>query len=220
MTDTARQVVGYIQTRREELWNSLTHGLGAVLALAGGAWLVGGSLAHGDARQLASLSIYAASLVLVFVASTLYHSLAHTRAKPVFHLLDHMSIFLFIAGTSTPLTLVGMRAAGGGHLAIGVWALAAAGVVFKAIFRTRFQPLSTALYVAMPAILGVAAGSSWHCIAPAGMAWLLAGGASYILGVVFFWWTSLRFHHTIWHLFVLGGSACHFAAISLYVIPH
>jgi hemolysin III len=218
VSDTATQVATYIQSRREEVWNAVTHGLGAALALTGGAWLVLHAVAQGDVWQLASLSVYAATLVLVFVASTLYHSLAHTRAKPVFHLLDHMSIFLFIAGTSTPLTLVGMRAAGGTELAIGVWSLAGLGLLFKAIFRTRFQPLSTALYVAMPAVRGVAAGSSWHCIAPAGMAWLLAGGASYILGVVFFWWTSLRFHHTIWHLFVLAGSACHFTAISLYII--
>jgi hemolysin III len=166
-----------------------------------------------------SCSIYAATLVLVYVCSTLYHSLVRTRARHVFHVLDHSAIYLLIAGTYTPFMLVSMRGRLGWTLLGVVWGLAVAGVVFKSLALGRFPAASATVYVLMGwcAVFGIRpllAAITWP-----GMMWLGAGGIAYTLGIVFFANDRLRYFHALWHLFVLAGSVTHYFAVLLYVVP-
>jgi hemolysin III len=208
-----------VQTPAEELANSLTHGLGAALGAAGLAWIVVATSLFGDPRRIVAASVYGASLFALFLASTLYHALPHPRAKRVFQVLDHAAIFLLIAGTYTPFSLVALRGAWGWSIFGVVWGIAAAGIAFEAAFIGRFPRLSTALYLALGWVGLVAAVPLVHALPLAGLAWLVAGGLAYTGGVVFFAWEKLPFHHTLWHLFVLAGAACHFAAVWGCVVP-
>ncbi len=202
----------------EILANAITHGIGAALAIVGAVALVAAA-ARGTVWQLVSCSVFAATLVLVYLCSTLYHSLVRTRARHVFHILDHSSIYLLIAGTYTPFCLVTLRGPWGWMLFGVEWTLAAAGVVFKSFAVGRFEVASALVYLAQGWFVVVAAGPlvlalGWH-----GVLWLAAGGAAYTLGVVFFALDRLRYFHALWHLFVLAGSAFHYFAILFYVAP-
>jgi hemolysin III len=200
------------------LANAITHGVGAALALVGAVYLIVASR-RGDAWLIVSCSIYGATLVLVYLCSTLYHSLVRTRARHVFHVLDHSSIYLLIAGTYTPFMLVSMRGAAGWTLLGVVWGLAIAGVVFKSFAVGRFPAASATVYLLMGwcvvfALRPLLDAISWH-----GMMWLAAGGLAYTLGIVFFANDRLRFFHALWHVFVMAGSVAHYFAVLLYVVP-
>jgi len=203
----------------EEIASSITHGVGAVLSIAALVILVVLAAKKGDAWRIVSFSIYGASLILLYLASTLYHGIQHPGAKHVFQILDHSSIFLLIAGTYTPFLLVNLRGPWGWTLFGIIWALAVVGIVFKAVFIGKWKKLSTLAYVAMGWLVVVALKPMLAVIPKPGLAWLAAGGLAYTGGVVFYAWKSVKFMHMIWHLFVLAGSICHFFAILLYVLP-
>jgi hemolysin III len=200
------------------LANAITHGIGAVLAVAGAAYLIAAST-RGTARLVVSCSVFSATLVLVYICSTLYHSLVRTRARHVFHVLDHSSIYLLIAGTYTPFTLISLRGPVG-WLIFGVeWSLAIAGVVVKSFAVDRFEVASALVYLFQGWFIVVAALPLLHAIGWHGILWLGAGGLAYTLGVVFFALDRLRYFHATWHLFVLAGSVTHYFAILFYVVP-
>jgi hemolysin III len=200
------------------LANAITHGVGAVLALVGGIYLVAVST-RGTAWHVVSCSIFAASLLLVYLCSTLYHSLVLTRARHVFQILDHAAIYLLIAGTYTPFTLVSMRGPVGWTLFGIVWGLALAGIVFKSFAIGRFELLSALVYLFQGWLVIFAARSLVHGLGWHGVAWLAAGGLAYTFGIFFFALDRLRYFHATWHLFVLAGSVAHYFAILFYVVP-
>jgi len=200
------------------LANSITHGVGALFAIAGAAYLIAAST-RGTARIVVSCSIYAATLVLVYVCSTLYHSLARTRARHVFHVLDHSSIYLLIAGTYTPFTLVSLHGWLGWMLFGVVWGLAVIGVVFKSVAIGRFAVVSAVVYLFMGWFVVIAARPLIHAISWHGMLWIAAGGLAYTAGIAFFAFDRVRYFHALWHVFVLGGSVAHFFAVLFYVVP-
>jgi len=206
-------------TLGEEIANSVTHGAGLVASIVGLVVLVAAAARRGDAWIITSCAIYASTLVLLYAASTLYHSLAATRARHVFQIIDHSAIYLLIAGSYTPFALVNLRGPWGWSLLVIVWVLAAAGVTAKAVFGPRWPMVSTVLYIAMGWTAVVAIKPMLLHVAPAGIAWLVAGGLAYTGGVVFFALDRMRYNHALWHLFVLGGSVCHFVAVLFYVVP-
>lgn len=198
---------------REELASALTHGVGATAALAGGAVLITLAALHGDAWQLGAAIVFGVALLLLYLASTLYHSIHHPVVKGRLKVFDHCAIYVLIAGTYTPFTLIGLRGPVGWWLFGTIWALALAGVVFKLFYTGRFKMLSTVIYVAMGWLILVAARPLFAALDAWTLAWLIAGGLSYTLGTVFYHRPSLRYSHAIWHLFVLGGSVCHYIAV-------
>jgi len=200
-----------------ETANSLTHGLGVVMSIVALVLLVVSAALHGTTRHVVGGAIFGATLVLLYTMSTIYHALTNRRAKLVFMILDHSAIYLLIAGTYTPFCLVTLRGAWGWSLFGVIWGLAALGVTFKAIFADRFEFLSTVVYLAMSWMILAATMPLYRALHGGGICWLAAGGAFYTLGVIFFAWRSLKFHHAIWHMFVLGGSACHVVAVLGYV---
>ena len=200
------------------LANAITHGIGAALALVGAVYLIAAST-RGTAWHVVSCSVFASTLVLVYVVSTLYHSLVRTRARHVFHVLDHSAIYLLIAGTYTPFTLVSLRGPVGWVLFGVVWALAIAGVIFKSLAIGRFALASALVYLFQGWFIVFAASPLLHAIGWHGMMWIGAGGVAYTLGMVFFALDRIRFFHAAWHLFVLAGSVAHYFAILFYVVP-
>jgi len=211
-----------IQTRysvREEIAHAITHGLGIFLSIAGLAVLVAFSSLYGDAWHITSTSIYGTTLILLYTASTLYHGLPHTRAKRVMRRLDHAAIFLLIAGTYTPFTLVNMRGVWGWGLFALVWSIAIAGMVLELVCKNRHKRLSLTLYLGLGWSVLIAAKSLLTSVETGGLVLLLAGGLSYSFGVIFYVWKKLVYHHAVWHLFVLAGSVLHFFAVLFYVVP-
>jgi hemolysin III len=208
-----------VQSRREEVANSMVHGLGAALAVAGLTVLVTLSAQHGDAWRVVSFSIYGASLVLLYTFSTLYHALPWPRAKAVFHRLDHAAIFLLIAGTYTPLSLVVLRGPWGWSLFGVEWGLAAVGIAVKTWLFGRFRRVGVAVYVGMGWAALVAIEPLLSAMPVGGLLWILAGGLAYTGGIAFYVWKTLPYHHAVWHLFVLAGSVCHWICMLLYVLP-
>lgn len=199
----------------EELVNAVTHGLGAALALAGLAILVVLAALLGDGWQLGSAIVFGVTLVLLYLASTLYHAFPGRR---VLKLLDHAAIYLLIAGTYTPFTLVTLRHAGGMWLFAAVWALAAAGILLEVTWRDRPRWLNALVFVAMGWLVIFMRGPlSAHLHGP-GLWLLVAGGVTYTLGTLFYV-APRRYMHAVWHVFVLGGSVLHFLAVLLYVLP-
>jgi hemolysin III len=198
------------------LANAITHGIGAVLAIVGAIVLIAAST-RGTASLVASCTIFSITLVLVYVCSTLYHSLVRTRARHVFHILDHSAIYLLIAGTYTPFCLVTLRGRWGGRSSAssGDWPFA--GVVFKSFAVGRFEVASALVYLAQGWFIVVARSCrSWsHALGWHGILWLGAGGVAYTLGIIFFALDRLRYFHALWHLFVLAGSVAHYFGHSL-----
>lgn len=202
----------------EELANSISHGLGAALSVAALTLMVVVSVAADDGWKLASAIVYGTSLVLLFLASTLYHAIRHDAAKGILRLIDHCAIYLLIAGTYTPFLLISLRGAWGWTLFAIIWSLALFGIFFKLQFQHRFPRLSLLTYILMGWLIIVAT-SEMLAKVPSGALWLLlAGGLVYSLGAIFYAWDRLPFNHAIWHLFVLAGSTCHFLAVYLYVM--
>ncbi len=203
----------------EEIGNSVTHGVGALLSLAGMALLLLRAVRYGTPVQIASVSIYGVSLFLLHLSSTLYHALHAPRAKRVFWVFDHASIFLLIAGTYTPFLLISLWGTWGLTLLIAIWTLAAAGIVLKSVFIGKFRKSSVVLYILMGWLIVLAGRELWIKVPHDALMLLGAGGLSYTAGVAFYCWKKLPYGHMIWHLFVLGGSACHYFAILLYLLP-
>lgn len=203
------------QTVAEEVANSVSHGLGLVAAIAAFPLAVLVTSARG-AGAVAAASIFATTVVLLYLASTLFHALPPSRAKRVFQILDHSAIYLLIAGTYTPFTLGVLRGGWGWTLFGLVWGLAIVGTLLKALRGVRSTVLSTCLYLAMGWLIVIAANAAWTLIPGAGLAWLLAGGLCYTAGAVFFLAERVRFFHFVWHLFVIAGTACHFVAVLRY----
>jgi len=200
------------------LANAITHGIGVAFAIAGAVCLIMAS-AGGPARLVVSCAIFSAALILVYLCSTLYHSLVRTRARHVFHVLDHSAIYLLIAGTYTPFTLVSLRGPVGWTLFASVWALAVAGVIFKCLVVDRFAVASTLVYLFQGWLVIFVARTLLHAIGWHAMLWLAAGGLAYTLGVIFFALDRIRYFHAAWHIFVLAGSVAHYFAIFFYVVP-
>lgn len=205
------------QSRAEELANSLSHGLALVAALMGGPYLIVQAARHADAAFVVGASLFSATIVLLYLASTLYHALPAGKAKRVLRVIDHASIFLLIAGSYTPFTLGVLRGAWGWTLLGVVWGLALAGIVLKSVSRASHPVLSTGLYLLMGWLILVAADPMFTRLPAAGLLWLLAGGLFYTAGVAFFATDArLRFGHLVWHLFVMAGTACHYVAVLWY----
>ena len=200
------------------LANAITHGVGAILAIAGAVYLIAVST-QGTAWLIASCSVFAATLVLVYVCSTLYHSLVRTRARHLLQVLDHSSIYLLIAGTYTPFTLVSLRGPVGWILFAVVWSLAIAGVLFKSFAVDRFPVASALVYLFQGWFVVFAARPLLHAISLHGILWLAAGGLAYTFGIIFFALDRLRYFHATWHVFVMAGSLAHYFAILFYVVP-
>ncbi|MEO6519984.1 MAG: hemolysin III family protein [Pseudoxanthomonas sp.] len=204
---------------KDELASALTHGLGAVAALAGGAVLITLAALHGDAWQLGAAIVFGVTLLLLYVASTLYHSIQHPVAKGRLKVFDHCAIYLLIAGTYTPFTLIGLRGPWGWGLFIAIWTLAVFGVAFKLFYTGRFKLLSTLIYIAMGWLVVVAIKPMLEVLDGWTLGWLFMGGMFYTLGTYFYHRQSIRYSHAIWHLFVIGGSVCHFIAVTAQVLP-
>ena len=203
----------------EEIANAIIHGIGAVFGIAALVILVVLAARQGDVWRIVSFSIYGVTLILLYLASTLYHGLRHAGAKRVFRILDHSSIFLLIAGTYTPFLLIRLRGGWGWSLFGVIWALAITGIVSKAVFINRLKKYSVLVYILMGWLIVVAIKPMLAAVPRHALWWLLAGGLCYTGGVAFYAMKSVRFSHAVWHLFVLAGSACHFLAILFYVLP-
>jgi hemolysin III len=206
-------------TPGEELAHALTHGLGLVASLVGLVLLVIFASMRGDAYQIVSFAVFGLTLLLLYSASTFYHSAKAPKLKRLLHKLDHAAIFLLIAGTYTPFMLVSLRGPWGWTMLGIVWGLCTAGAVFQLFLAGRFRVATTVAYIFLGWLVLVAAKPLLATV-PAGGLWLLlAGGLCYTVGTIFYLWTRLRYGHAVWHTFVLGGSTCHFLAVFLFLLP-
>jgi len=210
---------GRLLSLGEEIANSVTHGVGLVVFASLLPVLVSNAARRGDAVEVAGCSVFATCLVLLYAASTIYHALPPSRAKRLFRTLDHIAIYLVIAGSYTPFLLGVLRGPFGWTLCAVVWGLAALGILHKLLLGMRFPRASTAFYLAMGWLAVVATGPITRQLPSGGLAWIAAGGLLYTAGVVFYAWERLRYGHMIWHLFVLAGSTCHFIAVLRYATP-
>ncbi len=201
----------------EEIANSLTHGVGLLLSLAGLVVLVVVAALHGGLLSIVSCSVYGATLVCLYAASTIYHSVQSPRLKRVLKIVDHSCIYLLIAGTYTPFTLVALRGGWGWTLFSVVWALALGGIIFKLWFVDRFPIASTIFYLLMGWSAVIVLKPLVHIMPAPALLWLLAGGLAYSAGVIFFAMPRVRYSHAVWHGFVLAGSIFHYVAIFRYV---
>jgi hemolysin III len=217
MKKMLKEVAG--QTRLEEILNSVSHGLGALLSIAALVLMVVFSAITGKTMTLVSCSIYGVTLITLYLASTCYHFARDPALKKKLKVLDHTSIFLLIAGTYTPFLLVTLNGVWGWSLFGVIWGFALIGIIFKLFFTGRYEYVGLAMYLLMGWIVVIAVKPLMHDLAFGGLMWLVAGGLSYTLGVVFYA-TDHKYHfgHFLWHLFVLGGSICHFFAIFFYVV--
>ena len=206
------------QTRGEEIANSVSHGVGFLAAVAASPVLIFSAVQHGSSAGIVGASVFAFTMVLLYITSSLYHTLARNKAKRIFRVLDHGAIFLLIAGTYTPFTLGVLQGVWGWTLFGIVWGIAVAGVVLKSLGGVRFQKLSTILYLAMGWIIIIAVKPLYLIMPPWGLFWLLAGGLAYTAGVGFYAADRIRYAHFIWHLFVIAGTACHFIAVLKYAV--
>ena len=202
-----------------ETANSITHGIGTLLAVTALVLLVVFAAIHGNAWHIVSFSIYGTTLVLLYLSSTLYHSIQKPRAKKVLRIVDHSAIFLLIAGTYTPFTLVTLRESGGWIMFGIIWGLALLGIAYKIFFINRHVVLSALFYLLMGWLIVFSLRDLVANLPLNGIVFLAAGGLSYTLGMFFYAGREKLFMHAVWHLFVLGGSICHFFAVLFYVLP-
>ena len=205
------------QSIGEEIANSVSHGIGMLAAAAAAPVLIIAAVQRGGAAGIVGASVFAATMVLLYLTSTLYHALPRNRAKQLFQILDHGAIFLLIAGTYTPFTLGVLRGTWGWTLLGLVWSLALTGIVLKVVCGARYSRLLTFLYLAMGWLVVIAVKPLWLHVSTWGLFWLLAGGIAYTVGVAFFAADErVRYSHFIWHLFVIAGTSCHFIAVLWY----
>lgn len=201
-----------------ERLNGATHLAGLALAVtASGALISRAAELNVDTRQIVGCAVFAASMIAVYASSVLFHC-SRGRRKALWAKADHCAIYLLIAGTYTPFTLIGLRGPWGWGLFAAIWTLALGGVVFKLFYTGRFKRLSTAIYIAMGWLVIVAIEPMWNSLDGFTLGWLLAGGVSYTLGTYFYHRESVRYSHAIWHLFVIGGSVCHFVSVTAQIL--
>ena len=203
----------------EEIASSVTHGLGVILSAIGFIFLTILAARSGDAWRVVSLAIYGSTLLIMYASSTLYHSFQNPKTKRIFRYFDHSAIYLLIAGTYTPFTLVNLRGGWGWTLFSLIWGFAIFGLIMTILGAGKSRVLASLIYIGMGWLVVIAIKPLLDAVPPEGIAWLVAGGLFYTLGVIFYVWKKLPFNHAIWHLFVLGGSVCHFFAILFYVLP-
>ena len=202
---------------REEIFNSITHGIGTLLSIAALVMLVVIAALKGNVWHIVSFSIFGSTLVLLYLSSTLYHSFTKEKIKNLFARFDHAAIFLLIAGTYTPLLLTVVRGALGWTLFGIIWGVAITGVVIRSIYLTKFRKLMVGIYVAMGWMFIFAIIPLINNLSGTSLTFLFLGGGFYSLGVIFYVWRNLKFGHGIWHLFVLAGSIMHFFSI-IYIL--
>lgn len=206
------------QSIGEEIANSITHGVGAALATAALIILVVFASLKGDVWRIVSFSIYGATLVILYTSSTLLHSFTNAKVKQYFRIMDLSAIFLLIAGTYTPITLLSLRGTGWGWTMFGlIWAMALVGILLNTFFYGKFEKLSIVLYVLMGWLVVIAIKPMLANLPTGLLIWILIGGLSYTIGIIFLKWTKFAYCHTVWHLFVLGGSISHFFGILYYL---
>ena len=204
------------QSRGEEIANSVSHGLALLAALAAFPVLVLSAQQRGDATAIVGASVFATALVLLYLASTLFHALPRCRAKRVFQILDHSAIYLLIAGTYTPFTLGVLQGTLGWTMFGLVWSIAIVGTVLKTLGGVRYTKISTWAYLAMGWLVLLVADKVWALLPAWGLFWVVAGGIAYTIGAVYFMAERIRYFHFVFHLFVITGSACHFMAVLRY----
>ena len=204
---------GRAQSRGEEVANSVSHGVGLLAGLVAAPVLMLSAVRHGGAARIAGASVFAVAMLLLYLTSTLYHALPGSRAKQLFRLLDHASIYVMIAGTYTPITLSVLGGTWGWTLFGIVWGLALGGIVLTMAGGVRYPKLRISLYLAMGWLIVVAVKPLWLRMPSEGLLWLSAGGLAYTVGVVFYAAKRVRYGHFLWHLFVIAGTACHFIAV-------
>jgi hemolysin III len=209
-----------VYTRGEEIANWVTHGIGLAFSVAGLTLLIVFSSLRGNAWHVVSFTVFGLTLLTLYTVSTVYHTHRSARTKLLFRKLDHAAIFLLIAGTYTPFLLTNLRGPWGWTLFGIIWGLCGAGVVFQLFFGTRYRLASTLAYLFVGWLIVVALEPLIASVPHGGLWLLLAGGLCYTLGIVFYLWQQLRYHHAVWHTFVLGGSTCHFLAVLLFLLPH
>jgi len=202
----------------EEIASSVSHGVGLLAALVATPFLVLAAARRGGPVATVGASVFAATIVVLYLASTLYHALPRNTAKRVFRVIDHSAIFLLIAGTYTPFTLGVMRGTWGWVLFGLVWGLAILGVTLKGVGGIRYPRLSTVLYVGMGWLALIAIRPLWVHVPVAGWLWLIAGGLAYTAGIAFYAAERVRYGHLVWHMFVLTGTVCHFCAVLWYAV--
>jgi hemolysin III len=200
-------------SREEELTNAVLHGVGLGLAIAALVVLVVFAVNYGGGKHVAAFSIYGSTLILLYLASTLYHSFPRGKVKDIFRIVDHACVYLLIAGTYTPLALIGLQGTLGWTIFGVAWGLALVGIVYKIFWIKRFIILSTLLYIAMGWMILVAIRPLLDSINTTSLVFLAIGGLAYTLGTIFYGWQKLKYNHAIWHLFVLAGSICHFFTV-------
>lgn len=198
---------------REEIANSVTHGIGVLLSAAGLVILIALAVIYGDAWRVTGFTIFGASLLILYLASTLYHAVQHRPAKRILRKCDHAAVYLLIAGTYTPFLLISLRGSFGYTMLAIVWTMAGIGVLWKMFFTGRYEVIATAVYVLMGWMSVFAYRQMAASIPPPSLTLLFAGGLVYTAGVLIYALEKVPYNHAIWHLFVLGGSACHFAAV-------
>jgi hemolysin III len=205
-------------SQREEIANSVSHGVGFLAALVATPFLVMAAARRGGSGATVGASVFAGTVIVLYLASTLYHALPMITARRVFRIIDHSAIFLLIAGTYTPFTLGVLRGAWGWTLFGVVWGLAVLGVILKVLGGIRYPRLSTTLYVGMGWLALIAIRPLWVRIPVAGWLWLIAGGLAYTAGLAFYAADRVRYGHFVWHLFVFMGTVCHFFAVLWYAV--
>ena len=206
-----------LQTYFEEKLNAISHGLGALLGIVALVFLI---VYNSDKTvySLFSVIVYGISIILLFTASTLYHAVRNEKYKHYFRILDHISIYILIAGTYTPVTLITLEQSHGWVLFYGVWGIAVFGVILKLFFTGRFELFSTLLYLVMGWLIVFDFSYLSDAIGSHGVLFLFAGGLAYTVGIIFYAIQKIPYNHVIWHLFVLAGAICHFFMIFFYVI--
>jgi hemolysin III len=206
-------------TKQEEMANSITHGIGALLSISALVILIVYSSLYGTAWHVVSFTIFGVTMLILYMSSTLLHSLPEGKAKDIFEIFDHSSIYFFIAGTYTPFLLIVIKGTLGWSLFGVVWFLAIAGTVFKCFFVKKYLFTSTILYVVMGWLIVFAWKPLMSNLSFEGMMYLIIGGALYTLGSIFYVWRGFKYHHAVWHLFVIAGSAAIFFCVLFYVLP-
>src|SRR5262245_42392806 len=208
-----------IESARSETLNCITHALGLALSLSAVPFLIVLAAARGTAWHIVGVSVYGATLIMLYGASTVYHACRAERPRKIFQALDHSSIYLLIAGTYTPFALVNLRGPWGWTLLGLVWAIATFGITWKMIAASRWPAVSIASYLLMGWLAIIAIKPLIAALQLGGIAWLLAGGLAYTFGTIFLGWKKLHYHHAVWHMMVIAGSVCHYFAILRYVLP-
>lgn len=205
-------------TKGEEIANAITHGVGVALAIAGAVLLIVFASLSGDVYKIISFTIFGVTLILLYLGSTLYHSIPNKRVKKFLRIIDHSSIYLLIAGTYTPYVLVCLRNNKKAiTILLVIWVLTFLGIGFKFIWINKFENLSTLLYILMGWAIVFIAKDVWQSVPHMAVLWLVIGGLFYTLGCTFFVLDKMPYNHAIWHLFVMGGSICHFFSVILYL---